>query len=141
MRQVKHQNKLNIKISLGLDIYYIGYVNKKAEWYVNSVNPSHLMINKCYGTISEKIGNKYLTINDMSNNSDVLEKYDHVFAGIKYHIKNIREKDGEYQTDSTKIKFNTDDDIPLKKKMYFPIVTMIIRCVLRKIDCIIHKFI
>ena len=55
----------------------------------------------------------------------MLEKNGQMFAGIKYHIKTISEKDGEYQIDSTKIKFNTDDDIPLNKMM----------------DCIIHNFI
>ena len=47
--------KLDKKTSLGLDIYYIGYVDKKPEWQVNSVNPLYLMINRFYGTISEKI--------------------------------------------------------------------------------------
>ena len=62
----------------------------------------------------------------------MFEKYGQVFAGIKYHIKTISKKDGEYQTDGTKIKFNTDDDIPLNKMIYFPTVTMIIRCAFEK---------
>ena len=31
-----------------------------------------------------------------------------------------------------KIKFNTDDDIPLNKELYFPTITVIIRCVFEK---------
>ena len=31
--------KLDKKTSVGLAIYYIGYVDKKPEWSVNSVNP------------------------------------------------------------------------------------------------------
>ena len=31
--------KLDKKTSIGLGIYYIGYVTKKPEWNVNSVNP------------------------------------------------------------------------------------------------------
>ena len=31
-----------------------------------------------------------------------------------------------------KIKFNTDDDIPLNKKLYFLTITVIIRCVFEK---------
>ena len=38
--------KLDKKTSVDLDIYYIGYVDKKPEWGVNSVNPLHLMINR-----------------------------------------------------------------------------------------------
>ena len=55
-----------------------------------------------------------------------------MFAGIKYHIKKITEKNGEYEKDYEKIKFNTDDDIPLSKMIYFPTVTVIIRRVFEK---------
>ena len=43
--------KLGKKISMGLGIYYIGYVDNKPEWDVNSVNPLYLMINKTDGFI------------------------------------------------------------------------------------------
>ena len=33
-----------------------------------------------------------------------------------------------------KIKLNTDDDIPLNKMLYFPTITIIIRCVFEKDD-------
>ena len=33
--------KLNKKTSTSLGIYYIGYITKKPEWNVNSVNPLH----------------------------------------------------------------------------------------------------
>ena len=126
--------KLDKKNSLGIDIYYIGFVNKKPDWNVNSVNPLYLLINRVYGTVSEKNGNKCLTISDISKNSDVLKKYDQVFSGIKYHVEKISNKSGQYQTDSKKIKFNTDNDIPLNKMIYFPKITVIIRCVFVKND-------
>ena len=44
---------------MGLDIYYISYVDKKPEWEVNSVNPLYLMINRIDGFIEEK---KYYNI-------------------------------------------------------------------------------
>ena len=68
---------------MGLDIYYIGYVDKKHEWNVNSVNPLYLMINRVSGYFEEKNDNKYLCIDD--TNSEILKKYNQVFAGIKYH--------------------------------------------------------
>ena len=79
--------KLEKKTWKDLDIYFIGFVDKKSDWNVNSVNPLYLMINRFYGHIEEENGNKYLIISDISKNSDVLKKYDQVFAGIKYHIK------------------------------------------------------
>ena len=66
--------KLDKKTSMGLGIYYIAYVTKKPEWNVNSVNPLHLMINRIYGFIEEKDGDKYLNIADKDRNSEVLQK-------------------------------------------------------------------
>ena len=117
--------RLDEKTSLGLEIYYAGYVDKKLEWSVNSVNPLYLMINRFYGTISEKNSNKYLTIDNISKNVQV-------FAGIKHHINKIDKSDGEYDKDYIKIKFLSDDDISLDKMLYFQTVTIIIRCVFKQ---------
>ena len=42
--------KLDKKGVLSNDVYYIGYVTKKPQWHVFSVNPLYLMINriKCH---------------------------------------------------------------------------------------------
>ena len=46
--------KLDKKQSMDLNIYYIGYADKKPEWEVNSVNPLYLMINKIDEFVEEK---------------------------------------------------------------------------------------
>ena len=46
--------KLDKKSSMDLDIYYIGYVTKKTEWNVNSVNPLYLIINRIDGFIKKE---------------------------------------------------------------------------------------
>ena len=43
--------KLDKKTSMGLGIYYSGYVAKKPEWNVNIVNPLYLIINRIDGFI------------------------------------------------------------------------------------------
>ena len=101
-----------------LDIYYIGYADKKPEWNVNSVNPLHLMINRIDGFIEEKNGVKHLTISDTNKNDGILKKYNKVFDGIKYHIKKIYDNDSEYDKVYMKLKFNTEDNIPLNKELY-----------------------
>ena len=65
---------------------FIGYVDKKSEWNVNSVNPLYLLINRVYGSISEKNGNKFLTID---KGYSVFKKYDRVFSGIKFVSKKL----------------------------------------------------
>ena len=118
--------KLGRKTWKDIDIYYIGYVDKKPDWNVNSVNPLYFLISRVYGYVSEKNGNKYLT-NDKGDS--VLRKYDQVFSGIKYHIEKIDNSGVVYDSDYTKIKFLTDDSLPLNKLTYFPTLTVIIRCV------------
>ena len=117
---------------MSLDIYYIGYVDKKLEWNANSVNPLYLMIDRIDGLIEEKTGVKYLNNGSKDRNSEVLKKYNQVFDGIKYHIKKINNNDSKYDKDYVKIKFNTDDYIPLNKNFYFPAITVIIRCIFDK---------
>ena len=51
--------KLDKKTSMGVSIYYVGYVTKKPEWNVNSVNHLYLMINRIDCFIEEKNGDKY----------------------------------------------------------------------------------
>ena len=76
--------KLDKKTWKVFDIYYIGYVDKKPGWNLNSVNPLYLIINRVYDYVSEKDGNKFLTID---KGDSVLKEYDQVFPGIKHHIK------------------------------------------------------
>ena len=39
---------------MGLNIYYIDYIDKKPKWNVNNVNPLYLTINKIDDFIEEK---------------------------------------------------------------------------------------
>ena len=62
--------KLDKKTSMGSwYLLHIGYVTKKNEWNVNSVNPLYLMINRIDGFIEEKNVDKYLNIADTDRNS------------------------------------------------------------------------
>ena len=45
--------KLDKKTWKDIDIYYLGYVDKKPEWHVNSVNQLYFIVNRACGSISE----------------------------------------------------------------------------------------
>ena len=77
--------KLDKKSVLGNDVYYSGYITKKPQWDINSINRLYLMINKIKGHFEEVDGDKYLIIN--SENGDIMQKYQEVFDGIKEIIK------------------------------------------------------
>ena len=67
-----------------IDIYYIGYVTvKKIADYnnINSVNPLYLMINEIIGHFEEKNKNKYLVLDDIDENKEVLKKHEDVWEG------------------------------------------------------------
>ena len=73
----------------------------------------------------KKNGVKYLKID---KGDAVLKKYDQVFSGIKYHIGKISGEEVIFNSDYDKIKFLTDDSLPLGKSIYFPTFTVVIRC-------------
>ena len=69
-----------------IDIYYVGYVNAKKFANcnnINSVNLLYLMINKMIGHFEEKNGIKYLVLDDVDQNKEVIQKYEEVWEGIK----------------------------------------------------------
>ena len=66
--------KLDKKTFKGINIYYIGYVTKKGEYKINSVNPLYLLIYQIDGFIEEKGENQYLNIALTDNNNEVLRK-------------------------------------------------------------------
>ena len=114
----------------GINICYNGYVTKKEEYKINSVNPLYLLIYKIDGFIEEKGGNKYLNVALTYNNDEVLSKYREVLGRIKSSIEKINNnKSGEYEKDYMKIKFDSDDKLPLNKQFKFLSVTPVIRSV------------
>ena len=85
--------KIDKKDYKEIDIYYLGYVTiKKIVDYnnnINSVNPLYLMIDEMTGHIDEKYGKKYLVLDEMDENKEVLKKYKEVWEGIKKEIETI----------------------------------------------------
>ena len=75
--------KLDKKSSMNISIYYIGYVTKKPEYNIDSVNPLYFLISELDGFIVEKNGSKYLNIALTDSNNDVLIKYAKVWSRIK----------------------------------------------------------
>ena len=96
---------------------------------IYSLNPLYLQVNYPSGYIEETNGNKYLIFDDSVNeNREVLKKYTDVWNGIKNKIKAINKaKENDYKKDYMKIKFNSDDDLPLNKQLKFHAMTIIIR--------------
>ena len=91
-------------------------LQKKDKYQINSVNPFYLIAHEVDPFIEEKEGSKYLNFAFTNTNSEVLKKYAKSWSGIKDQMKKINvSKSGEYGKDYMKIKFNSDDELPLNK--------------------------
>ena len=122
--------KLDKKRYKGINMYHIGFIAiTKIDDCENiySVNPFYLLINHASGYIEEKNGNKYLIFDDSVDEHKALLKNADVQDGIKNEIKAINgAKENNYGKDYMKIKFNSDDDVPLNKTLKFHAMTIII---------------
>ena len=79
-------------------------------------------------SIKENHGNKYLTF--ASTEKKVLEEYTNLWDKIKSHIQSTNlDKSGEYEKDWMRIKFNSDDGLPLNKILKLHMLTIIVRSV------------
>ena len=82
------------------------------------------------GHFEEKNGNKYLVLDDIDENKEVSKKYEEFWDGIKKEIETINGgKKIEYEKDFKKIRFESNDDLPMNKPIKLRLLTIIIRSV------------
>ena len=96
------------------------------------MNPLYLRINHASGYIEEIIENKYLIFDSIDENKELLKKYNDVFNGIMGKIKEVSNDECDYEKDYMKIKFNSDDNLPLNKPLNFHNMTINIRSVFKE---------
>ena len=119
--------KTDEKSYKNIGIYSIGYIKKKKiddGKNINSVNLLYLNVDHVSGYMEEKGINKYLIFDSTDENKELLKKYNDVFNGIRNKIKKISGDECDYEKDYMKIKFNSDDDLPLNKPRKFHNITI-----------------
>ena len=124
--------KIDKKSYKNIGIYNIVYITiKKVDDYENisSVNPLYLIIAHANGYIEQKGVNKYLIFDSSDENKELLKKYNDVWNGIKNKIEEVSSGKCDYEKDYMKIRFNSDDYLPLNKPLKFCNMTIIIRYV------------
>ena len=106
-----------------IDIYYIGYITPKKIDDCENINPLYLIIGKVDGHDSD-------VSDSTDDNKEVLKRYTELWNGIKNEIETINGgKEGEYGKDFMKIKFDTDDNLPLNKQLKLHLLAIIVRSV------------
>ena len=124
-------SKIDKKSYKDTGIYNVRYITiKKTDDFENiySVNPLYLLINHANGYIEEKGVIKYLIFDSTDENKDLLKQYNNVWNGSRDKIKEISSSECDYEKDYMKIKFNSDDNLPLNKPLKFHNMTIAIRC-------------
>ena len=91
-----------------------------------------MIIRKVDEYLEEKNGNKYLTLLSTDKNKEVLKKYTELWDKIKNLIKKINNKSSEYGKDFSKIKLNSDDNLPLNKILKIHNMAIFIRSIFHK---------
>ena len=90
----------------------------------------YLIIGKVDGHIEEKNKSKYLVFDSTDESKEVLKNNTELWDWIKNKIETINGgKKGEYGKDFMKIKFNTDDNLPLNKPLKLHLLTIIVSCI------------
>ena len=102
--------------------------------YVNmhSVNPLYFIIYKVDGHIEESNGNKYLIFASADKNKKILTNYTELLNKIKNLTEKINDKPGEYGKHFMKIKFNSDDNLPLNEILKLHNLTVVVRSVFQE---------
>ena len=124
--------KLDKKSYKNIVIYNIRYITiKKIDDYesINSLIPFCLVIGEVIGHIEEKNGSKYLVFDLAYENKEILKEYNRLCDGIKNKIEIINDSECKSGKDFTKIKFHTDDNLPLNKPLSLHMLTIIVRSV------------
>ena len=131
--------KINKRESrVGIDIYYIRYVLYKLEYITNSVVPLYLNFKSLLGSVEKRNGSsdRYLVID--KSNIEVIN----VFNTIEEYMQSTVIKDNSIKIHGfDKIRFSSDIDLPLGKFIEFKVLTIIIKCIIKKLINIIQKFI
>ena len=113
-------------------LYWIPHNKKIDDYDIDSVNPLYLIANTAHGHIEEKNGNRYLVFDSTDKNKKVLSKYAELWDGVKNLIEKIDDKPDKYVKDFMKIRFESNDDLPLNKLSKFHVLTLIVRCIFKE---------
>ena len=81
------------------------------------------------GYIEKKGLSKYLVFDSTDENKELPKKYSDAFNRIMSKVREIDDDWLQYSKDYMKIRFSSDDNLPLNKPLQFYNLTVTIRCV------------
>ena len=128
-------NKL-LRKKAKINIYHVEYITMKSldDMNIDTENSLYLIFNNVDGyIIEESNGDKNLIFAFKDENKEILKKYTKLWNETKNQIKTINGgKPIEYKKDFMKIRFESDNDLPLGKIISTPSMITVTRSVLQE---------
>ena len=72
---------------------------------------------------------KYLTLVPTNESKEKIKKYEELWIKIGDLIRSIIKNSDDYDEEYMKIKFSSDDELPLKKAIEIPSMIMVVRAI------------
>ena len=111
-----------------LIMYDIKYIKN-----LNSLGSLHLVFNNLDAYIQKNVENRYLIFALTEKNNMMSTNYIELWDEIKEQIELINgEKLTKYSKDFMKIRFKTNDDLPLNKIINIPVCVVIVRSIFKE---------
>ena len=111
--------------------YYIGYVTIDEYVKIYSVNSLYLIFRYVNEYFEEINGNKYLTLVPTHESKKKIKKFEELWIKIRNLIRSVTKNSDDYDYDEKylKIKFDSDDELPLNKTIEIPTITIVVRAI------------
>ena len=75
-----------------------------------------------------------------NESKEKIKKYEELWSKTRDLIRSVTKNADDYDEKYMKIKFNSDDELPLNKTIEIPGMTIVVRAFFMKIKNIIHRF-
>ena len=121
IKNIKIFDPNNIKID---DCGYVTIKDSKCV-KIYSVNPLCLIFNKVNGHFEEINGNKYLTLVPTNESKEKIKKYGEIWSKISDLLRSVTKNTVDYDEKYMKVKFNSDNELPLNKTVKIPTMTIV----------------
>ena len=93
---------------------------------INSVNTLYLDFDKVNGYFQEINGSKYLMLVLTNESKEIIKKYGELWSKIRDWIVTVTNSLDDYNEKCMKIRFNSDDELPLNKTIDIPIMIILV---------------
>ena len=97
---------------------------------IYGVNLLYLLIFRNVNGYFEEINkSKYLTLVPTNETKEKIKKYEELWSKIRDFIRSITKNSDDYDEKYMKIKFNSNDELPLNKTIELPNMTIVVRAI------------